>query len=197
MISRLRTLLGLALLAAPAWAHFPFLVPSPDHASVRIFLSETLEVDERIPAEMMLAGSYGARLADGSLHALRPGLGEDGVVAALTGELATANLLYGTLDLGFTQRGEGTPHVLVYYAKTVLGDAFDATAHVDGVPVELTPVRGEGGVRLLFTVDGRPEAGAEMVVILPDGTEKDVVTDADGHTEVMRDAGRYGAWARH
>jgi len=193
-----RCLLGVVLLGSPASAHFPFLVPAPDSDEVRILLSETLELDDRVPADLVLAGTYVARLADGSERLLEVHPSSDGAYADLSGELATASLLTGTLDLGFTQRGDGTPHLLVYYPKTLLHEALDPGAHfAAGAPIELTPVRADGGVQLVLSVDGVPEPEAEMVVILPDGSERELVTDADGRTEVLAAAGRYGAWARH
>lgn len=190
-------LLSVALLGTPAWAHFPFLVPTPDGAGARILLSETLELDEAVPADLVLSGSYGALLPDGSVRRLDVEASDAGAFVTHSEATAAASMLFGTLDLGFTQRGGGTPHVLIYYAKTLLGDPFDPAAHRTDVPIEITPVRVEGGLRLLLTVDGAPLPQAEMVVLLPDGAERELVTGADGHTETLALHGRYGAWARH
>lgn len=190
-------LLGVALLASPTWAHFPFLVPTPNLESVQILLSESLELDDKVPADLVLGGTYGAQLADGRVRMLEAQRAGSSVVANLPGDLAAANLLFGTLDMGFTRRGEGTPHILVYYAKTLLREAFDPNAHVANVPIEITPVRTGGGLQLLLSVDGAPQPDTEIVVIMPDGTEREVLTGADGRSEVLRGNGRYGAWARH
>lgn len=196
MNDRWKSLLGFALLGSPVWAHFPFLVPTPDHGRARILLSETLEPDDRVPADLVLAGSYVARLGDGERSLAVQTTGEVPCVV-LSGELAAASALFGTLDLGFTQRGDGTPHVLVYHAKTLLRDPFDPRAHrAEPVPIEITPVRAEGGLQLLLAVDGAPAPNAEMVVLMPDGEERELVTGADGTSEVLADRGRYGAWAR-
>jgi hypothetical protein len=43
---------------------------------------------------------------------------------------------------------------------------------------------------------GKPLADAEVTVILPDGKQEKVKTDAQGQTKTLTQKGRYGAWAR-
>ncbi len=198
MIHRLLRFVGIAACSAPAWAHFPFLVPVPDRTQARIVMSETLEADARVPADLVLGGTYSARLAQGELRPMSIETTSDGPTLALTGEFAAATALFGSVDLGVNQRKDGKPHVLVYYAKTLLGNPFDAAAaSPSGAPIEIVPLRAEGGVRLRLVVDGAPAPDAELTVLLPDGTEREVTTGSDGASEALQPSGRYGAWARH
>lgn len=190
-----RILLTLAIAASLAQAHFIFVVPEPDGASAKVFISEELTPDAMVSADMVAAAKLSVRDANGAETPLTLTKGADAYIAALPG--GGPRLVHGMLDLGFTQRGESTPHLLLYYPKTVLGDAFGANAKLGGdVPVELVPLGEPGAVKLQFIARGKPLADAEVTVILPDGSQEKVTTDAQGQTKTLTQKGRYGAWAR-
>ena len=191
---------ALAIAAAPslALAHFVFIVPGPAGVSGRVLMSESLEPDGEVPVRMLLRiTDLSLREASGSelpLH-LRDVGGEE-LLVSLPGE--GNRVVRGTVNLGRTQRGGATPHLLVYHPKTILGDAFDISTQLGwSVPVELVPVGKPGAVALKLLTHGTPEAEAEVTVILPDGSQQIVVTDEQGTTPTFDQTGRYGAWARY
>jgi hypothetical protein len=106
-------------------------------------------------------------------------------------------LVYGSANLGVAQRGkDATPHLLLYYPKTILGDPFSPAATAGGQPVEIVPNGAPGQVRLLLLARGKPLAGSEITVILPDGSQTKAKTGPDGLAGPFAQHGRYGAWAR-
>lgn len=190
-----RIFLALAVAASWAQAHFLFVVPEPGGATAKVFISEELTPDSMVSADMAAGAKLSVRDANGAETPLTLTKGADAYIAALPG--GGPRVVHGMLDLGFTQRGEGTPHLLLYYPKTILGDAFGANAKLGGdVPVELVPLGEPGAVKLQLIARGKPLADAEVTVILPDGTQEKVMTDAQGQTKTMAQKGRYGAWAR-
>jgi hypothetical protein len=190
-----RILLTLAIAASLAQAHFIFVVPEPDGAAAKVFISEELTPDAMVSADMVAAAKLSVRDANGADTPLTLTKGANAYIAALPG--GGPRVVHGLLDLGFTQRGESTPHLLLYYPKTILGDAFGAHAKLDGdVPVELVPLGLPGAVKLQLIARGKPLADAEVTVILPDGSQEEVTTDSQGQTETLTQKGRYGAWAR-
>lgn len=190
-----RIFLTLAIAASLAQAHFIFVVPEPGGAGAKVFISEELTPDAMVSADMVANAKLRVRDANGAETPLTLTKGADAYIAALPG--GGPRLVHGMLDLGFTQRGESTPHLLLYYPKTVLGDAFGANAKLGGdVPVELVPLGEPGAVKLQLIARGKPLADAEVTVILPDGSQEKVMTDAQGQTKTLTQRGRYGAWAR-
>ena len=184
----------IALLAViQASAHFPFAVPLDDGRTVEFFVSETLEPDPAV--DVSLIGGADLFAVDGSGHGTQLVFSPGG--DRLTAELPPGDirLLHGTIDLGVMDRGK--PHRLAYYSKSILGDAFsDGDLAAKEAPVQVVPVRSDSGFQLRLLGRGPALAEAQITVLLPDGTEEIVETDADGHTRVFTDAGRYGAWAR-
>lgn len=191
----IRIFFTLAIAASLAQAHFIFVVPEPGGATAKVFLSEVLTPDSMVGADIVSSAKLSVRDAHGGETPLTLTKGSDAYVTPLPG--GGARLVHGMLDLGFTQRGQGTPHVLLYYPKTVLGNAFGPNAKLGGdVPVELVPMGEPGAVKLQLIARGKPLADSEVTVILPDGTQETVRTDAHGQTKTMTQKGRYGAWAR-
>ncbi len=88
--------------------------------------------------------------------------------------------------------------LLVYYPKTIAGDAFDPKAVVAGeTPVEIVPVGRAGALRLKILAHGQPLPKSEVTIILPDGTQQKLMTGEAGLTAQLTQTGRYGAWARY
>ena len=184
-----------ALLAGAclAQAHFLWVIPQDGGARAIVVMSETLEPDPQVGAGLLAGAKLSVRDASGNETLLE--LAPDG--PKLTTELPGhgPRLVHGIADLGVMNRGK--PHVLLYYAKTILGDAYAPDARVgDSAVVELTPVGEPGATKLLLQARGKPQPGAEVTIVFPDGTSKVVTTDASGHTPALEPTGRYGAWAR-
>ena len=189
-------LLSLLLaLTAAARAHFVFVVPEGNGAKAKVIMSEDLKPNEQV----------GVGLIGGTKLKLRDTHGRDTPLTMVKAEHAYdtelpgtgQRLIYGITDLGVMQRGTGKPHVLLYYPKTILGDPFDAKAVVgEQTPVEIVPTGKPGALTLKLVARGKVLPNSEITVILPDGTQKVVKTDASGLTEPFSQTGRFGAWAR-
>jgi uncharacterized GH25 family protein len=186
----------LAAISTVAQAHFLFVLPEPEGKKAKVILSEDLKVSEEVNPNLIAAVKLSLRNAEGQetpLHLVKTG---DAYVTELDGK--GARLIHGVLDFGWTQRGTSTPHVLIYYPKTIVGDAFDKKAIVGAsAPVELIPVGVPGALKLQVIARSKPLADTEITLILPDGTQKKVKTDAMGETGILEQSGRYGAWARY
>jgi N-acetylneuraminic acid mutarotase len=194
-----KTLCRISLLlaaAALAEAHFIFVVPDSGASSAKVFLGEDLK-----PAgEVDLAIISGAKLslldAAGKEVPLQMVKGADAYSVPLSG--SGTRVIHGVLDLGFTQSRGPKPYLLIYYPKSILGNAFDAKSILpERTPIQIVPVGKPGDLRLRLLVRGKAEPNAEITAILPDGTQKKLKTDSSGQTETLTETGRYGAWARY
>ena len=101
-------------------------------------------------------------------------------------------VVFGQLDLGV--RAESEPaYRLVYAPKTILGDAFAVSSRLGkAVPAEIVPVGRVGSVKFRVLAGGKPSPKTTITVILPDGNQKEVETDAKGETPAFSETGRYG-----
>ncbi len=188
-------LVAAAATCASALAHFPFVVPNADGATANLLMSETLEPDSEVPIDLLAPTKLILRGADGKDVELSKTKKGHAMSLALPG--GGTRVVHGVADLGIMKRGDKPPHWLIYYPKTIVGDAFDPTTTIGGTtPVELVPVKIDGGTKIKYLFDGKPAANAEMRVILPDGVQDDYKTDAEGLSPPFPQTGRYGVWAR-
>lgn len=187
---------GLAFAVAPAaQAHFIFVIPEKDGTAARVILSETLEVDEDVDAGLVdrvaLVTRDGAG-SEGSLELVRDG---DVRLVRLPKNLKGA--VHGTLTHGVMKHGP-KPFLVVYHPKACFGNPFGSAGRIGTeAPAELVPAGHPGAARFQLLAAGKPVADATVTMLLPDGDVEEVKTDADGHTPTFKQAGRYGAWARH
>jgi hypothetical protein len=181
--------------AALAHAHFTFIVPDPGGATAKVIMSEGLKPDQDVDVAMIAGTKLNVRPGSGKDTTLTLAKGDKAFTVTLPG--AGTRVVHGLTDLGVMQRGEGKPHVLLYYPKAIVGDAFDSKTVVGGeTPVELIPTGKPGAFSLKLVARGKALPDSEITVILPDGSEKKVKTDAAGQTETFAMTGRFGAWAR-
>lgn len=195
-MKRISALLVFLLACIPfAQAHFIFVVPEPGFTKAQVFISETLTPDGEVGLAMIAGTKLSLRDSSGTTTQLTLAKLDKTFEVALSG---TGNrVVYGITDLGLMTRGEKS-HVLLYYPKSIIGDAFDASSAVGGqTPVEIIPVGKAGETKLKLLARGKPQADAEITVILPDGNQKKLKTDASGQTETLTQRGRFGAWARY
>lgn len=191
----MRRLLLLAAVSTLLHAHFVFVVPEPGAAKAKVIISEDLKPAGEVGIDIIAGAKLRMRGGDGTEMAMPMEKAGDAFLVGLPGQ--GTRLVYGFVDMGYSQRGTGKPHLLLYYPKTILGDAWDGKTVAGGpTPVEIVPAGKPGAMRLQLLAKGKPLPDAEITVILPDGTQKKVKTDAAGLTEVLPQAGRYGAWAR-
>jgi len=184
----------LALLAAcVAQAHFTFVVPQQGGASAKVFLSENIIPDGSVDVGLIADTKLWVRDAHGDEAPLS--LSRDGGVLTTPLPGSGARVIRGLTDLGVMNRGKA--HLLLYYPKTIVGDAFDPKMRVgEDAVVELVPVGRSGDFKLLLLGRGKPVADAEITVMQPDGSEEVFTTDAGGHTQSFNQKGRHSAWAR-
>ncbi len=190
---RWKALAAVLLFAATARAHFVFILPDADGRAAKVVFSDRLEPDERVTMD---------KLANLKLTLRRPGQPEAPVNWAnsqhcfelpIRGE--GPRLVYGAAEYGVMQRGEGKPFLLIYHPKAIVGDPPAVQPLGESVPVEIVPVRGDGGWRLRVLARGKPRADAEVTILTSGESEsKKVKTDADGFTPAISASGRCGAW---
>ena len=189
------TALAACLLVAclAAQAHFVFVLPQDGGSSATIILNEVLEMSSEVDVGFANETKLHLRDADGQDTPLALVEGDNVYTTGLPG--SGTRVVHGLTDLGLQLRG--TPHLLLYYPKAIIGDAFDPGTKVGGdAIVEIVPHGQVGNVRLELLVRGEPLADTEITVLLPDGESQAVNTDAEGLTESFSQRGRYGAWAR-
>ncbi len=193
MRKQLVTILSFATVAS---AHFVFVVPQPDGTTAKVFISEDLKPTDEV--DVGLVGGTKLMLRDAEGHESPLALTKGNQAYTITFSGSGPRLIHGITDLGLTQRGQEKPYLLVYYPKTILGDAFDPKTIVGGgAPVEIVPIGSVGALRLKVLAHEKPLPKTEVTVILPDGTQKKLMTDLSGITEVLPQTGRFGAWARY
>lgn len=182
---------------AAAQAHFVFVLPDQkDHSKVTVVLSDELAPDENVPVDRLKALTLTCRDAGGKDVPVPFTAGKHELTATLPG--AGPRVVFGSLNYGVMQKGEGKAYLLAYHPKAVVG-AVPPEKLVVGekaVPVELVPVAAGSEVRFKFLAAGKAVADAEVTVINPDGKSAKVKTDATGQTPGFPAAGRYGLWAK-
>src|SRR5215208_7026236 len=99
-----------AVVASPAAAHFPFLVPDGPNKGKAVF-SDNLKPDPQVPVDR-LANTRLVVLADGKAADLAWTL--DKAANSYTFEVpgTGTRVVVGTTDYGVLQRGEGKPFLL-------------------------------------------------------------------------------------
>ncbi len=189
-----RLLLAIAAFATFANAHLVYVIPDQSASNTRIVMSENLAPD--LDVGIIAGTKLSVRDARGAVTPLALLKTEPNFFSAAIAGSGT-RVVYGTTDLGVMTRGN-KPHWLIYYPKAIVGDAFaESTRLGEKVPVELVPVGRPGDLKLRLIAKGKAQPDSEILLILPDGTEKKVRTDSTGETPTLPATGRYGAWARY
>jgi hypothetical protein len=200
---------GLALTAAPASAHFIWLVPSEPDAgpnSVHMVFSDNLLPDPNPELLNKIAQTVLERRGSNGLpQAIRYTKGKQAFEVPVPEK--GVHLVTGVCKYGVFQRGDNDPMLLNYYPKTIVGlplrgespDLLSRTTET--LPLEIVPVLGKGerAVRVLW--QGKPLEGAEVAVLLPGEGKKPLEgkTDKDGlfSLEKVELGGLFGIRARH
>ncbi len=204
-------LLGLLALAAPAPAHFPWVIPSADGKTVKVVFSDTLAPDKNVSITKLDAlklYAWGAKDRDG-VQLARVVNKDEGYL--FTHVPAGKPFVGGVCHYGVVAKGKADPFLLVYHVQAI------ADAHPSPIPpsfpvvkgqalrIDPLPTRGAGkphvaGFTVLF--NGKPLPDAEVAVLAP-GADKDAEgkTDKDGffsyHVDHVKQPGLYGVRARH
>ena len=178
-------------MATPAFGHFIFIVPDQDGKSLKVVMSESLQVDDAITLGPIAALKLNSTGSDGKVVAIALKPEEH----HLTGSVTGSQVIYGSLDYGVTDRG-GQPFLLKYHPKVIVGNVPAAKQHVANVPAQIEPERGTDGLRFRVLSGDKAAANVDVTVLLPDGNTKKVKTDGEGRTPAFSASGRYGLWAR-
>ena len=196
MIRRFAALLLAVLLAGATQAHFVFVLPSKDATTAEVVMSDDLAVDEAIDGAKLAGAKLFVRDASGKDTPIETKQEKHSLAAKLPG--SGPRLVYGTVNYGVSQKGDGKPYLLAYHPKAILGAVpAEKMAVADKVPAELTPIATAGKTSFKLTAGGKPVADAEINVMKPDNTRAKLKTNKDGLTDAVEGKGRFGAWARH
>lgn len=191
----IRSLFALAVLtAAPlaVSAHMVYVVPGADEKTVVVF-SDSLDPDEKVKMDKV-----------GGLKLFARTNGKDAPVEYTKGDHSFAakppkgaSVVYGTAVYGLLTKSE-KPTLLVYHPKAVLaGTTGDTAAIGAAAALEIVPFTAGGKTRFRLLAKGKPVAGSEGSVLLPDGTKEKLTTDKDGYTAAVAGTGRFAVWLRH
>jgi uncharacterized GH25 family protein len=194
------TLAAIAVLGslAAAQAHFVFVIPDAKDASkVVVVMSDELAPDENVSIDKVKGLVLTCRDAGGKDIPVPHAAGKHELTATLPG--SGPRIVFGSVNYGVMQKGEGRPFLLAYHPKAVIGPvaADKLVIGERSLPAELVPVAAGSELRFRFLAAGKAVADAEVTVLTPDGKSAKVKTDAAGHTPGFGAAGRYGAWAKH
>jgi uncharacterized GH25 family protein len=203
--------LGLLALAAPASAHFPWIVPSADGSKAMVVFSDTLDPDKEVSITKLKGLKLGAWAAEGEKgQALQLAEKEHAYEVTVPKGLP---VLGGVCHYGVVARGKGDPFLLVYHPKAIAdatpgpipGTLGKSPNGEQAFEIVVNATRGAGkphvtGFTVLFR--GKPLPDAEVVVMVP-GVDKHVegTTDKEGGFTFTVDhnkhPGLYGVRARH
>lgn len=193
----MRKLFGLAILPAVLSAHFTFVVPQTGGQSARLIISETLVPDPVVDVRVIERTKLKLRDGEGKDHELEMQREGDSFVMKLPG--TGARVIHGEANLGISPGIRGPkPYLLLYYPKTVLGEAWGEKSRVGGrAVVEVAPEGEPGRLLLRLLVRGEARGGSEITVVQPDGKEVRVKTNEEGVAGPFTQSGRYAVWARY
>lgn len=197
MIRALLAALVLLGTLAAAQAHFVFIIPDVKEPSkVVIVLSDELAPDENVTMDKVKGLVLTSRDTGGKDVPVPHAPGKHELTAVIPG--SGPRVVYGSVNYGVMQKGEGKAYLLAYHPKAVIGPvaADKLVVGAKALPVELVPVTAGSELKFQFLAAGKAQADTEVTVIAPDGKSAKVKTDATGHTPAFTVPGRYGAWAK-
>jgi uncharacterized GH25 family protein len=175
-----------------AQAHFPFIVPEADGTAAKVVFSDTLAPDNQVMIEKLAATKMFLRDSGGKDSPLEWKKGDGFYAVKLPG--SGPRVAYGVTEYGVLQKGDAKPFRLVYFPKAILG----APGKPVGDPLKVEIVSEKSGAKVRFQVlqGGKPVAGTEVTVLVPDNEKKTAKTDKEGYTPAYEPKGRYGVFAR-
>jgi uncharacterized GH25 family protein len=201
------TLLFLAAAAAPARAHFLWVLPG-EAGGVRVVFSDTPRPDDPDLLKKVAETEVFVRGAGGQTAQSKVTMGKEALEASAPGE--GMRTVAAVCRYGVTQRGKGDPFLLTYYAKGFVGLNLEQSAEEvpaafgqnwDKLPLEIVPVlpkKTAPFVRVLWR--GKPLAEAEYVLLVPGrDTPVEGKSDTDGLVRIEEPTkpGVYGIRVRH
>lgn len=186
------SLVALAVCAAGTRAHMVYVVPAKDGGAATVVFSDSLEPDEKVKMDKVAGLKLLARI-DGKDVPVEYAKADHSFAAKLP---KGASVVYGSAVYGLLSKSE-KPTLLVYHPKAVLAGADAKSATVgEAAALEIVPATEAGNTRFQLLAKGKPVAGAEGTVVLPDGTKEKVTTDKEGFTIGFEKTGRYAAYLK-
>jgi hypothetical protein len=171
-----------------------YVVPSADGKTAVVVFSDSLDPDEKVTTDKLARLKLTGRTADGKAVAVECKREAHRFTATVP---AGTKIVSGEVTYGLLTKSE-KPTLLVYHPKAVLGGATGDKATVgESAALEVVPLTESGKTRFRLLAKGKPVAGSEGSVLLPDGTKEKVTTDKDGYTTAFEKPGRYAVWLRH
>lgn len=191
MVRNFAITISMLFAAAPAFGHFVFIVPEQDGKSIKVVMSESLEVDDAVALGPVASLKLNASSIDGKISPLTLQAAEH----HLTGAASGPQVVFGSLDYGVTSRG-GQSFLLKYHPKVIVGCVPTPKHRLTKVAAQIEPERTPEGLRFRVFAGEQSAGVVDVTVLLPDGESKKVKTDSEGRTPVFAATGRYGVWAR-
>jgi N-acetylneuraminic acid mutarotase len=186
-------------MASPAWAHFAWLVISPNGKQVEIYFSESATENDPDLLDYV-AQSKLWRVAGDQTTPLEVKQTDEAVSSALDGAESAKSLIVLRHGLGVVERG-GATFLLNYYAKTGPGiesGVWENVASQKVVDLDIVPKQVGQKVQLNVVWKGKPRQGAEVVVSGPGIDDSTQTSDGSGVvTFTPGDSGLYSIRARH
>ncbi|MGL4555757.1 MAG: DUF3386 family protein [Gemmataceae bacterium] len=192
-----------AAIAGSAQAHFIFLLPKPDGRAEAVF-SDSLEPDDAKLLAKIKHATFGLVAGD-KMVKLTAVPNKDVLAIDDTGKAPA--YVQGVCPYGVLDKGKG-PFLLTYYCRALVNDtvprslATKRTSPAIGTLkldiVLALEAEGEPKAQVLF--DGKPLAGADVVLYAPGGKgTSEVKADANGFVklEPAKENGLYGVRANH
>lgn len=165
--------LGLTVcLALQADAHFIFLELPPEKPTCAQLRFSEEPLEETSPALQEKSAPFTVQTGDGTPVPFSAGEGaREGVIPEDTA------LLKGSLDYGVMDRGG--IYLLAYHAKATRNT--HKTTKIVGLPLEVLAQVKDGALVVTVLLQGKPAAGAELVVNLPTVKKQaEATTNAEG-----------------
>lgn len=192
----MRRLLGAAVVALAATAvahgHALYLLPAAG-GTVEVVFSDELAPDSRVKEatwKKIEGLKLTARDAAGKETPVEWAKAEHKLTAKVPAGTAS---VCGAVDYGVFAKGQGKPMFLRYLPKVQLAAGASDTK----APLEVTAVRDGEKTRFRVSAAGKPAAGVELRVMLPEGDkEAEATTDEAGMTAGFAGRGRFGVTAR-
>jgi len=176
---------ALLLAAAPARAHFVWVSVEKDSSgkpAAHVWFSELAEPDSAELLDRITSVKVTSRTAGGKPAAVAVTKQVQGNGGALVGAIpAGTPALSAHIKYGVITRGEST-FLLQYSAKYLDAAAqdFKALARDESLPLDVVPQAEGSGYVLEVLFQGKPAAGAEIVVYDPTAAQLDLKTDDKG-----------------
>lgn len=184
------TILAAVLLtSSSAFGHVLFIMPTTDGSGFDVVYSDSPKPDDKVRLELFETARFEGSDANGSPVAVSTEKPTGGRMhLASSGATISASIAYGVVF-----RGDPSPILMTFHPKAMRTVAA-ADAKPIGMPLEITAISENGGMRLFVTESGKPVAKQDVQIFKPGESQPVVVTtDERGRTPAFSQGGHYAA----